>query len=122
VLEYRAYKPANDLDIQRGTMAEHFAVHPSELASGAGRVQGLTETCQELSSQLVDTLGDMIAPAGHPAVQSALSNAAGAAMRAMLDTGALLEHIGSGLAASGKAYSGVDAEHAQALSNIDVWK
>ena len=89
-------------------MGQGFSVNAAELQAGSGQVSGLQGRCEVIAGDAVDALAGMAGSAGHPALASALSGAAGQGAKAFLAMGAAYGHVSSSLSASATNYTRTD--------------
>jgi hypothetical protein len=89
-------------------VGQGFSVSAARLQAGSQEVSNLQSRCDVIAGDAVDTLAGMAASAGHPALASALSGAAGQGVRAFFTMGAAYGHVSSSLAASAANYTSAD--------------
>lgn len=89
-------------------MSDGYSTDTSELRNGSSRVQGLRDRGQTLGMTLAEVMSGLAGAAGDSGVAGALASAAEAGARVMLDTAALLDHVGNGLVTNAQTYDRAD--------------
>jgi hypothetical protein len=89
-------------------VGQGFSVNAAKLREGSQEVGSLQGRCEVIAGDAVDALAGMAGSAGHPALASALSGAAGQGAKAFLAMRAAYGHVSSGLSASATNYAKTD--------------
>lgn len=94
-------------------VGQGFSVNAAKLQEGSQEVGNLQGRCEVIAGDAVDALAGMAGSAGHPALASALTGAAGQGLVTFWAVGATYQHVSNGLNASAETYS--NAERAIAV-------
>ena len=89
-------------------MGQGFSVNAAKLQEGSQEVGNLQGRCEVIAGDAVDALAGMAGSAGHPALASALTGAAGQGAKAFWAMGAAYGHVSSSLSASAANYTKTD--------------
>ena len=89
-------------------VGQGFSVNAAKLRSGSQQISDLQNRCELIASDAVDALVGMVAMAGHPALASALTGAAGQGLVTFWGVGTAYQHIANGLNASAETYSNAE--------------
>jgi hypothetical protein len=89
-------------------VGQGFSVNAAKLRSGSEQVSDLQARCEVIAEDAVDALAGMAGSAGHPALASALTGAAGQGLVTFWAVGTAYQHVSSGLNASAETYSSAE--------------
>lgn len=89
-------------------VGQGFSVNAAKLQAGSQEVSDLQSRCQLIAEDAIDAVAGMVGSAGHPALASALTGAAGQCMETFWAVGAAYQHVSNGLSASAENYSSTD--------------
>jgi hypothetical protein len=89
-------------------VGQGFSVNAAKLHEGSQEVGNLQGRCEVIARDATDALAGMAGSAGHPALASALSGAAGQGSKAFWAMGAAYGHVSSSLSASAANYAKTD--------------
>ena len=101
-------------------VGQGFSVRASKLQVGSQDVAGLQGRCEVVARDVVDALAGMAGSAGHPALASALTGAAGQGLVTFWAIGTAYQHVSDGLNASAETYS--NAERAIAVKAGTIFR
>jgi hypothetical protein len=101
-------------------VGQGFSVNAAKLQEGSQEVTNLQNRCEVVAGDAVDALAGMAGSAGHPALASALTGAAGQGLVTLWAVGAAYQHVTKGLSVSAETYS--DAERAIAVKAGTIFR
>lgn len=89
-------------------VGQGFSVDAAKLQAGSQEVSNLQGRCEIIAEDAVVALAGMAGSAGHPALVSALTGAAGQGLATFWAVGAAYQHVSNGLSASAETYSNAE--------------
>jgi len=89
-------------------VGQGFSVNAAKLQEGSQEVSNLQGRCEVVAGDAVDALAGMAGSAGHPALASALTGAAGQGLATFWAVGTAYQHVSYGLNASAETYSNAE--------------
>jgi hypothetical protein len=89
-------------------VGQGFSVNAAKLQEGSQEVDNLQGRCEIVARDAVDALAGMAGSAGHPALASALTGAAGQGLVTFWAVGTAYQHVSNGLNTSAETYSNAE--------------
>jgi hypothetical protein len=89
-------------------VGQGFSVNAAKLRTGSEQVSDLEGRCEIIAGEAVDALAGMASLAGHPALASALTGAAGQGLVTFWAVGSAYHHVSNGLNISAETYSSTE--------------